>query len=400
MPGSFRIGRIAGIDISLHVSWVIIVVLLTWSLATGWFATLYPGWTSSLYWIVSVLAALLLFASVLAHELAHSLVARARGLSVKNITLFIFGGVSNIEQEPQKPGVEFQMALVGPLTSLVIGGLAWLLLRVIGGGTSPLAALLGYLAVMNVLLGVFNLIPGFPLDGGRVLHAAVWKVSGNVRMATRVATFLGQFIAYLLIFTGIALFFAGDVFDGIWFGFLGWFLLSGAQSANMQAVVETMFQGVEVGDIMNVTPATVPANISLQKLVDVFLLPRGWRGVCVLQGDQFAGLITLSDIRHIPREQWAQTPVGFAMTPREKLHCVSPAQRLNEVLPLLVTRDVNQVPVVAAGRLVGIVSREDVVRFMEVRRGLGLEGESKKEQPSIAREKEDVHKIPDDVLSQ
>lgn len=374
MPGSLRIGKIAGIEISLHVSWLIIFVLLTWSLATGWFATLYPGWSPSTYWVISALASLLLFGSVLAHELAHSLVARRRGLQVKNITLFIFGGVSNIEKEPQSPGVEFQMALVGPLTSLLIGGLAFLLLWVIRRGTSPLAAIMGYLGVMNILLGLFNLVPGFPLDGGRVLHSIVWKVSGSVRTATRVATSAGQLVAYLLIFVGILLFFRGDLFDGIWFGFIGWFLLSGAQSASTRATLETIFKGVTVGEVMNPRPATVPANISLRKLVDEFFLPNGWRSACVLQADQLAGLITLSDIRHFPRDQWEQTPVGFAMIPLEKLHVVSPEQSFNDVLPLMVAQDVNQVPVVANGQLVGILSRDEIVRFVEIRRGLGLEG--------------------------
>lgn len=376
MPGSFRIGKIAGIEISVHVSWLIIFVLLTWALATGWFARLSPGWPRSTYWLISALASLLLFGSVLVHELAHSLVARARGLPVKNITLFIFGGVSNIEREPHSPGVEFQMALVGPLMSLLLGGLALLLLWAIRGGTSPLAAVLRFLGVMNILLGLFNLIPGFPLDGGRVLHSIVWRVSGSARSATRVATFVGQLIAYLLIFAGILLFFAGDLFDGIWFGFIGWFLLSAAQAANTQATLAAMFKGVTVGEVMNPNPATVPANISLQKLVDEFLLPHGWRSACVLQGDQLAGLISLSDVRHIPREHWAQTPVGFAMVPLEKLHVVSPEQSFNEVLPLMVTQDVNQVPVVARGRLVGVLNREDVMRFIEIRRGLGIEGGS------------------------
>src|SRR5712691_9641718 len=203
MPGSFRIGKIAGIDIFIHVSWLIILVLLTWSLATGWFATLYPGWSPATYWVVSLLAALLLFVSVLLHELAHSLVARARGLPVKNITLLIFGGVSNIEQEPKSPGVEFQMSFVGPLTNLLLGGLSFLLLLAIGRGTSPLAAILGYLVVANVLLGVFNLVPGFPLDGGRVLRSIVWKLSGSVQTATRAATLAGQVFAYLFILVGI-----------------------------------------------------------------------------------------------------------------------------------------------------------------------------------------------------
>lgn len=373
MPGSLRLGKIAGIEISIHVSWLIIVVLLTWSLATGWFPALYPGWSTLAYWAVALLATLLLFASVLAHELAHSLVARWRGLPVNSITLFIFGGVSNIEQEPKSPGVEFQMSIVGPLTSLLIGGLSFLLLLAMQGGTSPLAAILGYLGLANILLGLFNLVPAFPLDGGRVLRSIVWKLSGSLRTATRAATFAGQGIAYLMILAGFWLIFGGDILDGIWLGLIGWFLLSGAQSANSQAMLETMFKGVTVGKVMNTSPVTVPANISLQKLVDEFLLPHGWRSAFVMQVDRLAGLITLGDIRHVPRDEWGQTLVGLAMIPLEKLHVVAPQQSLNEVLPLMVARDVNQVPVVEDGHLVGVLSREDIVRFLEIRRGLGLD---------------------------
>ena len=372
MPGSFRIGRIAGIDIFIHVSWLIIIVLLTWSLATGWFAVLYHGWGTATYWIVSLIAALLLFLAVLVHELAHSLVARARGLTVKNITLYIFGGVSNIEQEPQTPGVEFQMAFAGPLTSLLIGGIAYLLLLALGKNTSPLAAILGYLAVMNVLLGVFNLIPGFPLDGGRVLRSIVWKVSGSLRTGTRVTTIVGQVFAYLLILLGIWFFFGGNLLDGIWLGFIGWFLLSAAQSANSQSMLQSMFKGVTVGEVMNASPMTVPANISLQKLVDEYFLPRGLRSAMVTQLDQLAGLITLADIRSIPREQWGEVPVGHAMIPVDRLHVVSPQQSLNDVLPLMAGRDVNQLPVVQDGRLVGVLSRDAILHYLEVRRDLGI----------------------------
>ena len=372
MPGSFRVGRIAGIDIFIHVSWLIIIVLLTWSLATGWFAVLYPGWATVTYWVVSLIAALLLFLAVLVHELAHSLVARARGLTVKNITLYIFGGVSNIEQEPQTPGVEFQMAFAGPLTSLLIGGIAYLLLLALGKNTSPLAAILGYLAVMNVLLGAFNLIPGFPLDGGRVLRSIVWKVSGSLRTGTRVTTIVGQVFAYLLILLGIWFFFGGNLLDGLWLGFIGWFLLSAAQSANSQSMLQSMFKGVTVGEVMNASPMTVPANISLQKLVDEYFLPRGLRSAMVTQLDQLAGLITLADIRSIPREQWGEVPVGHAMIPVDRLHVVSPQQSLNDVLPLMAGRDVNQLPVVQDGRLVGVLSRDAIVHYLEVRRDLGI----------------------------
>ena len=373
MPGSLRIGKFAGIDIYIHVSWIIILVLLTVSLAIGWFPQLYPGQSTATYWIVSLIAALLLFVSVLLHELAHSLVARRRGLPVKNITLFIFGGVSNIEQEPKDPGIEFQVAVVGPLTSLLIGAVCFLLQLPLRGTNSPLEEILFYLAVTNVLLGVFNLIPAFPLDGGRVLRSIIWKISGSMRQATRAASITGQVIAYLFILLGIWLFFTVSLLDGIWLGFIGWYLLSSAQSANSQVMLASVFNNVTVGEVMNPKPMTVPANISLQQLVDAYFLPGGLRYALVMQADQLVGLITLSDIRHIPREQWGLVPVSSAMIPLSRLHVVSPQQTLSDVLPLMAGRDVNQLPVVQNGAPVGIVSRDAIVQYLEVRRGLGLD---------------------------
>lgn len=373
MPGTFRIGKIAGIDIDIHVSWIIILVFLTVSLATGWFPQLYPGWSTATYWLIAFLSSLLLFVSVLLHELAHSLVARRRGLPVKSITLFIFGGVSNIEREPQSPGVEFQIAFVGPLTSLVIGAICFLLQVPLRGSNSPLEGILFYLAVTNILLGVFNLIPGFPLDGGRVLRSIVWRLTGNLRQATRVAALTGQIIAYLLILLGIWIFFVGDILDGIWFGFIGWFLLSAAQSANAQGMLTSVLSGVTVGEVMNPKPATVPADISLQQLVDAYFLPGGLRYALVMQADHLVGLITLGDIRHIPREQWGQVPVSTAMIPLSRLHVVTPQQSLSDVLPLMAGRDVNQLPVLENDALVGILSRDAIVHYLEVRRSLGVE---------------------------
>src|SRR6266566_4761809 len=373
MPGSFRIGKIAGIDIDINVSWIIIVVLLTVSLATGWFPQLYPGWSTATYWLIAFLSSLLLFVSVLLHELAHSLVARRRGLPVKSITLFIFGGVSNIEREPKSPGVEFQMAVVGPLTSLLIGAVCFLLQLPLRGSNSPLEGILFYLAVTNILLGVFNLIPVFPLDGGRVLRSIVWKLTGNMRQATRVASLTGQFIAYLFILLGIWIFFAGGILDGIWFGFIGWFLLSAAQSANAQVMLTSVLRGVTVAEVMHPKPTTVPADISLQQLVDAYFLPGGLRYALVMQADHLVGLITLSDIRHIPRDQWGQVPVSQAMIPLARLHVATPQQSLSDVLPLMAGRDVNQLPVLENGALVGILSRDAIVQYLEVRRGLGVD---------------------------
>jgi len=372
MPGSFRIGKIAGIDIYIHVSWLIILVFLTISLASGWFPSLYQGYSTSTYLVLGFISALLLFVSVLLHELAHSFVARSRGMPVKNIVLFIFGGVSNIEQEPHSPGAEFFMAFVGPLVSLLIGALCYGLLFLVRGSHSVLEPILMYLAVTNVLLGIFNLLPGFPLDGGRVLRSIVWKITGNQFRATQVATVVGQAIAYLFILLGVWLFFfSHNPFDGIWFGFIGWFLLSAAQSARMQSTLDTTFSGVTVGQIMNTNPMTVPANISLQKLVDEYFIPQGLRSAFVLQGDQLGGLITLSDIRHVPREEWAQTPVGLAMISVDRMHTASPEQSVKDALPLMTGKDVNQLPVVKDGRLVGVLNRDTIIRAMQVRQSLG-----------------------------
>jgi len=206
-----------------------------------------------------------------------------------------------------------------------------------------------------------------------VLRSIVWRLTGNMRQATRVASLTGQFIAYLFILLGIWLFFAGSILNGIWLGFIGWFLLSSAQSANSQVMLASVFNSVTVGEVMNPTPTTVPANISLQQLVDTYFLPGGLRFALVMQADQLVGLITLSDIRHIPREQWGQVTVSYAMIPLERLHVVSPQQTLSDVLPLMAGRDVNQLPVVQNGTPVGIVSRDAIVQYLEVRRGLGLD---------------------------
>jgi len=373
MPGSFRIFRIAGIDINIHISWLIILVFLTFSLATGWFPITYPGSSTTTYYLLGFIASILLFVSVLLHELAHSFVARSRGLQVKSIVLFIFGGVSNIEQEPQTPGIEFSMAFVGPLVSLLIGVVCYGLLLLVRGTHSLLVPILSYLALMNIILGIFNLIPGFPLDGGRVLRSIIWKATGNFQTATNITTFVGQAFAYLIILWGILLFFAGNAFNGLIIIFTGWFLLTSAQSARSQSVLDTAFRGVTVNQIMNTNVMTVPANISLQKLVDEYFLPRGLRSAFVMQGDQLAGLITLSDIRHVPRDQWPQTPVGYAMIPLERLHTITPQQNVKDVLPLMTGQDVNQLAVVQDGRLVGVLTREGILRSLEIRRNLGVD---------------------------
>lgn len=378
MSGSIHVGKIAGISIDINWSWLIILVLLTVSLATGWFPVIYRGWSPAVYWIAGLIAAILLFVSVLVHELAHSLMARSRGVPVKSITLFIFGGVSNIEREPPNAGTEFLIAIVGPLTSIVIGIIAFILGALLLPVSTFLAAILSYLGVANLLLGVFNLIPGFPLDGGRVLRSIIWGITGSLKTATRWATRIGEVIAVVFILFGVfEMFFVGGGFlNGIWFAFIGWFLWQAARTANTQVMLQSLLKGVTVADVMNRTPVTVPGDITVHQFVDDYVLNHGVRSAMVIENGALRGLVTLADLRQIPQNQWTQERVAQAMVPVQRLHVVSPTQSLNDVLPLMAQNDVNQVPVVQNGQIVGIVTRDRIMRYIEVRREIGSRGPS------------------------
>lgn len=378
MSGSIHIGKIAGISIDINWSWLIILVLLTVSLATGWFPVIYHGWSSGAYWIAGLIAAILLFVSVLVHELAHSLMANSRGVPVKSITLFIFGGVSNIEREPPNAGTEFWIAIVGPLTSLAIGVIAFFLGALLLPVVAFLAAILSYLGVANLLLGVFNLIPGFPLDGGRVLRSILWGITGSLRTATRWASWIGEVVAVLFILFGVfELFFLNNFLGGIWIAFIGWFLWQAARTANTQVMLQALLKGVTVADVMNRAPVTAPGDITVRQFVDDYVLAHGVRAAMVVENGQLRGLIALADLRHMPQDRWGQELVAQAMVPVQRLHAVTPGQSLNDVLPLMAQNDVNQVPVVENGQIVGVVTRDRIMQYIELRRELGTRGPSR-----------------------
>jgi Zn-dependent protease len=378
MRTDLRLGSLAGISIEINISWLIIVVLLTATLATGWFPFTVPGLPGWLYWVTAVIATLLFFGSVLAHELAHSLVARLRGLPVKSITLFVFGGVSNIEREPQSAVVEFQMAFIGPLTSLAIGGVMALAMFASAalGWPALLTAVLMYVGLANLALGVFNLIPGFPMDGGRVLRAIIWRLTGSLRKATQWAASVGQAIAFLMIFVGIWLFFSGDWVDGVWIGLIGLFILQAAQAEYTQVRLEATMAGATVQQFMTSSPPLATPDLLIEQVVDEYLLRTGQRTIPVVERDnnQLVGVVSLRDIRQIPRDRWDSTTVGQIMTPRSQLKTVQPDQPMSEALNTMTQARVGQLPVLSRDdRVIGMLDLTAVLEHLQLEHDLGVQ---------------------------
>jgi len=371
MKYSWRIGRIFGIDIKIDSSWVIIFFLFSLVLAGSYYPRSLPGQARSLYWILGVATSLLLFASVLAHELAHSLVAIRNGEKVRNITLFILGGVAQISEEPKAPFKEFSMAVVGPLASLVLAAVFFVASTLLHGLSAPLAAAATYLAVINASLAVFNLLPGFPMDGGRVLRSIVWKLTGDLRKATRVASLSGQAFAFLLIFAGIFQILRGS-FGGLWPILIGWFLHNAAVRGYEQVVVKTMLEGLRAEDLMTTEFETVQAGLKVQRLVDDYILKKKERVFLVMDGTELMGIVCLEDVKETPRTAWRSKAVADIMTPREKLESVPLNADGNSILNSLTVKDVHQIPVMDGERIAGIICRSDVLKALQLRSELGV----------------------------
>lgn len=371
MRGSLGVGSIAGIKIGIHYTWLLAFALITWSLAVGFFPQGYPGFAASTYWILGASAAILLFVSVLVHELAHSFVARSRGIPVQSITLFVFGGVSNISGEARSARDEFAMAGVGPLTSLVLAGLFWGSLALLGGGTTPLGALLAYLALINALLAGFNLLPGFPLDGGRVFRSILWGITGNLAGATGIASLVGHALAWGFIGLGFFELLSGNVLGGIWIAFIGWFLNGAADASRQGITMGEYLRGIRVKDVMNPEPETVSPDTTVQNLVQDVFLQRNLRAAPVCQSGMAVGIVTLRNVKEVPQRDWPQTLVGD-ITTREPLYSVGLDDDLASALQLLSEHDLDQVIVIQDGKCLGLLRRADVIRHFQLSQELGL----------------------------
>lgn len=386
MERGFNIGQVFGININIDFSWILVFLLVTGTLALSVFPGLHPEWSVFLNVTVGIIASVLFFASVLAHELAHSLVARARGISVKNITLFLFGGVSDIESEPSSAKAEFLIAIVGPLTSISLGFIFLFLAGIISGeGTNvlvlpdqvlsnlgPVTTLLLWLGPVNVLLGIFNLIPGFPLDGGRVLRSLIWALTQNFRQATRFATLGGQVVGWGFIAIGVLMIFGfrvpilgGGLISGLWLILIGRFLSSLASASYQKTVVEGALNHLKVAKIMQTDLLIIPPETSVAKLVDEFIKKKEG-AFPVMTDSQLKGIVTLQDVSKVPRKAWSKILVSQVMTPVKKLEIVGPDENAAEALNKFAKYNVGQFPVVKNKKLIGILSRRDILLWLQL----------------------------------
>ena len=383
---SFRIGRVFGIEIRVDWSWLFIVVLLTWSL-TAAFSRWHPDWPPLEQFSVAMAASLIFFACILGHELAHSLVAGRFGLRVRSITLVLFGGVSNIEHEPPSARAEFFIAVVGPATSLLlgVGFLALTVATTVPAITDadtpspayaqlgPLQTLLAWLGPINIVIGLFNLIPGFPLDGGRVLRSILWGLGGDLRKSTRRVSALGRLFGWLFIVTGIAMtfgvhvvFFGTGLASGMWLAFIGWFMHSAASQSYRRIAIDDALAGHTVGEIMRRNGPTVPPELSLQTLVHDYLIRSDERAIPVVSDGKLVGMVSVTEARAVPPTEWGATAVGQVMRVDPPPAVAAPDEPLQRAFEDLARQNVEQLAVLDHGKLVGTLQRNDLARWLEL----------------------------------
>lgn len=361
---SIRLGTILGIPFGVNYSWLVIFFLVSLSLTTQ-FTQLHPDWSFEEHLTFGVATSLLFFLSVVLHELGHSIMALKYRIPVKAITLFVFGGVAHIAKEPEKPSHEFNIAIAGPIVSALLAGLFSLLALLMHNRAEGLVSLGEWLGRINLTLALFNLIPGFPLDGGRILRAVVWKYTGSYERATVVAAGAGQMFAYGFILFGLWEALTSNVVSGLWIGFIGWFLLSAAQMSTVQLRFRTALRGITAGDVMTQECLRVPGSMSVAEYVERYLLKTGARCSMVTWGDQFRGLVTLHEVKGVPREEWDTTSLQAIMIPEQSLSEVDPETPIDVVLQRMNEENVNQMPVVKDGKLLGIIGRDRLLALLQ-----------------------------------
>jgi len=375
MPRKWKLFSVFGFEISIDISWFLILALVVWSLGGSYFPYAYPDLATSTHWIMGLIAALLLFASVLIHELSHSIVARNHGLDISGIRLFIFGGISEMTEEPDEASAEFKIAIVGPLTSLALAGIFYVItLLPVKAWSIPAYAIFMYLAILNLALGIFNLIPGFPLDGGRVLRAILWGKYNNLQRATNIAAKVGKGFAYLLIAFGAVNALSGNFISGIWYIFIGMFLNSAAEGSKRQIMMREGLSGVKIKNVMSTDVVTVPPEMDCQTVVDEYIMKFRFDMFPVVKEEGvLVGLITLHDIKHLPQDEWASTPIKAVMDPVDEEQVLHPEDEAVDCLSRMVqSEEQGRMPVIDDNNdLVGIVTRRDIMNLLRIKTDLG-----------------------------
>ncbi|HXN01204.1 MAG TPA: site-2 protease family protein [Candidatus Dormibacteraeota bacterium] len=369
MNENLSLGRIAGIHVGLNWSLLVVAALIAWSIATGILPAAAPGQTSAAYWTAGVISAFVYLASLLAHELAHSIVATRRGVKVEGITLWLFGGVSRFSSESNSPGVQAWITFVGPLTSLLLGAVFLLAGAVVGGGANSalLSASLAWLGYINILLGVFNLLPAFPLDGGRILQSLIWRGTGDRLRATRIAARIGMAFAFLFIAYGLITFFAaGSLIGGVWAVFLGWFLLSAARAEEAGGLIRQALSGISVGDVMTPNPVQAPDDISVEEALHGYVLTSRHSTFPTHDaGGRLSGLLTMAALKNVAPDARASTLIKEVTCPLDKVSTATPADPATNLLNVSDGCSEGRTLVVDNGRLVGIISPSDISRLMQ-----------------------------------
>ena len=365
---SIRLGRVFGIPIGLHYTWFIVFVLVTGLLARSRFPHMFDDWSQLQYWGVATATSLLFFASILAHELGHSVVALRYGIQVKSITLFVFGGVARIARDAPKPGIEALIALAGPAVSLALGGISLGIFFLFRDSSESVAAMSLWLGSINIMVAVFNLIPGFPLDGGRVFRAVVWGIGGNFVKATKISSLVGRAVGYLFIIFGLVLgFWTQDIFNGLWIAFIGWFLASAASQSYTQVAMREALKGLHVREMMTQDVPIIPRRLDLRTLVESHIFYSGRRFFLVGENGSWDGLVSLQDIKNVPQGKWSDTRVGDIMVPASKVATVCPDDEALQAMEIMDETDVNQVLVKENEEVIGLVGRENIIQFLRTR---------------------------------
>lgn len=366
--------KLFGFEVKIDLSWLILGLLITWTLASGLFPNSYKGLPAATYWMMGIAGAVGLLVSIVFHELWHSLVARRFGLPMKGITLFIFGGVAEMTEEPPHPRAEFFMAVAGPLSSIFFGlvllGLGYL--GGSGGWPRPVIGVINYLGFLNLVLAGFNLLPAFPLDGGRVLRAVLWGWKDNIRWATRIASRIGSAFGLVLIVVGVVEFVVGNVIGGVWMFLIGMFMRGASQSAYKQLLIRRALEGERVRKFMKEDPVTVSPKISLQELVEDYIFKHHFKMYPVVEEGRLLGCVTLNQVKEVPKEEWASRRVGDLVLRCTKENTISPDEDAMKALALMSRMNASRLMVVEGGKLVGMIALKDMMKLLSLK--LDLEG--------------------------